>query len=154
MVAGAACAGRVAASLTAVGTRAALGVQGAGIALAAAWLVLPFGVLAFFTAGAGHGLKSALLRTLIQRRVAAASHGSAWAAYNAGRNTAELVALAGSGLLISAVGARVALLVAGLVPVAIALAALQRVVIAQRAGREQPQPQPAERMALATSSSR
>jgi hypothetical protein len=154
MVAGAACAGRVAASLTAVGTLAALAVQGAGIALAAAWLVLPFGLLAFFTAGAGHGCKSALLRTLIQRRVAAASHGSAWAAYNAGRNTAELVALGGSGLLISALGARVALLVAGLVPVVIALAALQRVVLAQRPGREEPQPQPTGRMALATSSSR
>jgi len=152
MVAGAACAGRVAASVTAVGTLAALAVQGAGIALAAVWIVLPFGLLAFFTAGAGHGLKSALLRTLIQRRVAAASHGSAWAAYNAGRNTAELVALAGGGLLISAAGARVALLVAGLVPVVIALAAAQRVRAAQRATQAPPVPQPPDRTALATSS--
>ena len=152
MVAGGACAGRVAASVTAVGTLAALAVQGAGIALAAVWIVLPFGLLAFFTGGAGHGLKNALLRTLIQRRVAAASHGSAWAAYNAGRNTAELVALGGGGLLIAAVGARVALLVAGIVPVVIALAALQRVAVAQRSAGEEPVPQPAERMALATSS--
>lgn len=154
MVAGGACAGRVAVPVAAVGTLAALAVQGAGIALAAVWLVLPFGLFAFFTGGAGHGLKNALLRTLIQRRVAAASHGSAWAAYNAGRNTAELVALAGAGLLIAAVGPRAALLVAGTVPVLIALAALQRVAVAQRSGRERPEPQPAARMALATSSSR
>lgn len=154
MVAGGACAGRVAASVTAVGTLAALAIQGAGIALAAVWIVLPFGLLAFFAGGAGHGLKNALLRTLIQRRVPAASHGSAWAAYNAGRNTAELLALAGSGLLIAAVGPRLALLVAGAVPVLIALVALQRVAAAQRPGRGQPQPPPAERLAFATSSSR
>ena len=144
MVAGGACAGRVAASVTAVGTLAALAVQGAGIALAAVWIVLPFGLLAFFTGGAGHGLKNALLRTLIQRRVAAASHGSAWAAYNAGRNTAELAALAASGLLVAAVGPRGALLIAGIVPVVIALAAWQRVAVAQRSGRREPEPQSAD----------
>jgi MFS family permease len=143
MVAGGAGAGRVAAPVTAAGTLAALALQGAGIALAAVWLVLPFGLFAFFAGGAGHGLKNALLRTLIQRRVAAAAHGSAWAAYNAGRNTAELLALAGAGLLIAAVGPRVALLVAGVVPVVIALAALQRLHRVQAARRAAPAPQAA-----------
>lgn len=155
MVAGGACAGRVAASVTAVGTLAALAVQGAGIALAAAWIVLPFGLLAFFTGGAGHGLKNALLRTLIQRRVRATSHGSAWAAYNAGRNAAELVALAAGGLVVSAVGPRAALLVAGIVPVVIALAALQRLHRVQASRREAPAPQAtSDRASLAASGAR
>lgn len=155
MVAGGACAGRVAASLTAVGTLAALAVQGAGIALAAVWIVLPCGLLAFFTGGAGHGLKNALLRTLIQRRVRAASHGSAWAAYNAGRNAAELVALAAGGLIVSAVGPRAALLVAGLSAVAIALAALHRLRRVQAARRGAPAPQAtSDRGSLAASVAR
>jgi len=47
--------------------------------------------------------------------------------YNAGRNSAELTALTAGGPLVSAIGIRAALLVAGLVPLAIALAGLRAV---------------------------
>jgi MFS family permease len=52
--------------------------------------------------------------------------GRAWAAYSAGRNAAELVALVGGGLLVAAIGARWTLLAAGALPVAAAAIALAR----------------------------
>ena len=68
-------------------------------------------------------LKNVLLRTLIHERVPEALRGRAFAAYNAARNGAELGALALGGLVVGAIGARVALLASGLGPALIGLAA-------------------------------
>jgi MFS family permease len=105
---------------------AAMALQGAGLALPTLWLVLPFALAAYLVGGVGHGTKNVVVRTLIHTRVPEELRGRAWAAYSAGRNGAELVALVGGGLLVSALGARWTLLLAGALPVAAALAALAR----------------------------
>ncbi|HEX7298849.1 MAG TPA: MFS transporter [Solirubrobacteraceae bacterium] len=105
---------------------AAMALQGAGLALPTLWLVLPFALVAYLAGGIGHGTKNVVVRTLIHTRVPDALRGRAWAAYSAGRNGAELVALVGGGLLVSALGARWTLLLAGALPVVAALVALAR----------------------------
>jgi MFS family permease len=105
----------------------AMAVQGAGLALPTLWLVLPFALAAYLVGGVGHGTKNVVMRTLIHTRVPDELRGRAWAAYSAGRNGAELVALVGGGLLVAALGARWTLLLAGALPVvAAAYAALRR----------------------------
>jgi MFS family permease len=123
---------RVPAALAATAALVAIAVQGAGLALPTLWLALGFALAAYAVGGAGQGLKNVLVRTLIHERVPERLHGRAYAAYNALRNGAELVALAGGGLLVSAVGARLTLLLAGAIPVLAALAGL--------AARRAPQP--------------
>ena len=86
----------------------------------------PFALGAYLAGGVGHGTKNVLVRTLIHARVPDELRGRAWAAYSAGRNGAELVALVGGGLLVSAIGARWTLLAAGALPVAAAAIALAR----------------------------
>ena len=71
----------------------ALGVPGFGIAAQTVWAVLPAALAGYLVGGVGHGLKNALVRTVIAERVANAAHGRAFAAYNAARNAAELGAL-------------------------------------------------------------
>lgn len=102
----------------------ALAVQGAGMAGQTVWAVVPAAVAGYLVGGVGHGVKNTLVRTVMQRRVPAAVHGRAFAAYSAARNTAELAATALAGVLVAAVGARAALAIAGLVPIAAALAGL------------------------------
>jgi MFS family permease len=104
----------------------AMALQGAGLALPTLWLVLPFALVAYLAGGVGHGTKNVVVRTLIHSTVPEELRGRAWAAYSAGRNAAELVALVGGGLLVAAVGARWTLLMAGALPVAAAGAALAR----------------------------
>ena len=96
---------------------AAMAVQGAGLALPTLWLVLPFALAAYLIGGVGHGTKNVVVRTLIHTRVPDELSGRAWAAYSAGRNGAELVALVSGGLLVAALGARWTLLLAGALPV-------------------------------------
>jgi MFS family permease len=115
---------RVPAAVAATAALAAIAVQGAGLALPTLWLVLGFALVAYVVGGAGQGLKNVLIRTLIHERVPEHLHGRAYAAYNAARNGAELVALAGGGILVSAIGARWTLLLAGAIPVLAASAAL------------------------------
>jgi MFS family permease len=117
-------AGRVPAPMIAVCALLALTAQGAGVAAQTAWAVLPSALAGYFVGGVGHGVKNTLMRTLIQRRVAESAHGRAFAAYSAARNSAELGALAAGGVLVSAIGPRPALLVAGLGPVVAGLAGL------------------------------
>jgi hypothetical protein len=74
--------------------------------------------------GLAHGLKNVLIRTVIQERVPERLHGRAFAAYNGLRNTAELGALGAGGVLVTALGAQVALLGAGLGCVAAGLLGL------------------------------
>ena len=78
-----------------------MALQGAGLALPTLWLVLPFALGAYLAGGVGHGTKNVLVRTLIHARVPDELRGRAWAAYSAGRNGAELIALVGGGLLVA-----------------------------------------------------
>ena len=99
----------------------ALGVQGAGMASQTVWAVIPAAFAGYAIGGVGHGLKNTLVRTVLHRRVPERLHGRAFAAYNAARNTAELAAVGAGGVLVSAVGPRPALLIAGLGPVVAAI---------------------------------
>ena len=102
----------------------ALGVQGFGMAAQTAWAILPAALAGYLVGGVGHGLKNALVRTVIAQRVANAAHGRAFGAYNAARNAAELGALGAGGAIVGAVGARDALLIAGAGPMIAALLGL------------------------------
>jgi MFS family permease len=111
-------------------TRIALGVllatliQGAGLGLPTALLVPAFAGAMWFIGGVGHGTKNTLARTLIQERVPDRLHGRAFAAYNAMRNGAELVALAIGGVLVTLIGGRATLAIAGGASVLVALGGL------------------------------
>ena len=125
MVAGATgLARRVPRSVMAAGALLALAVQGAGMAFQTVWPVVPVAMAGYLVGGLGHGVKNTLMRTVIQLRVPERMHGRAFAAYNAARNTAELGALGAGGLMVTAIGPRPALLVAGLGPVIAGLAGL------------------------------
>ena len=128
-------ASRVPAAAYATGALAAMALQGAGLALPTLWLVLPFALGAYLAGGVGHGTKNVLVRTLIHARVPDELRGRAWAAYSAGRNGAELIALVGGGLLVAAIGARWTLLLAGALPMLAAAVALARAQAARRRAR-------------------
>ena len=125
-------ASRVPAAAYATAALGAMALQGAGLALPTLWLVLPFALGAYLAGGIGHGTKNVVVRTLIHARVPDELRGRAWAAYSAGRNAAELVALLGGGLLVAAIGARWTLLAAGALPVLAAAVALARAQAARR----------------------
>ena len=125
-------ASRVPAGAYATAALGAMALQGAGLALPTLWLVLPFALGAYLAGGIGHGTKNVVVRTLIHARVPDELRGRAWAAYSAGRNAAELVALVGGGLLVAAIGARWTLLAAGALPVFAAAVALARAQAARR----------------------
>lgn len=115
----------------------ALAVQGAGMAGQTVWAVVPAAIAGYLIGGVGHGVKNTLVRTVVQRRVPPAVHGRAFAAYNAARNAAELLATALAGVLVAAVGARGALAIAGIVPIVAATIGLVALRAAPH-GREQP----------------
>jgi predicted MFS family arabinose efflux permease len=117
-------ASRVPAAAYATAALGAMALQGAGLALPTLWLVLPFAPGAYLVGGIGHGTKNVVVRTLIHARVPDELRGRARAAYSAGRNAAELVALVGGGLLVAAIDARWTLLAAGALPVLAASVAL------------------------------
>jgi MFS family permease len=123
---------RVPAARYATAALAAMALQGAGLALPTLWLVLPLALGAYLAGGTGHGTKNVVVRTLIHSRVPEELRGRAWAAYSAGRNAAELVALVGGGLLVGAIGARWTLLAAGVLPIVAAAVALARAQAARR----------------------
>jgi MFS family permease len=125
MVCGAAAvARRVPAGMVAAGALLALAVQGAGIAGQTLVAILPLAFAGFLLGGVGHGVKNVLLRVLITTRVSDALHGRAFAAYNAARNTAELAAVGAGGVLVTVIGPRAALVLAGLGAVLAAAAGL------------------------------
>ena len=115
---------RVGAGVLAVGALVAIAVQGAGLAGPALWLVPALAFAFFFVGGVAHGTKNVLVRTLIHERVPSSLHGRAFAAYNGLRNAAELVALVAGGLLVSTIGARWTMLLAGAIPMVAGLVAL------------------------------
>ena len=104
---------RIAVHSVATVTLLAAILQGLAKFTAPFWRVFPFMIVCWVVGGAGHGLKNTGFRTLIHERVAADHHGRAFAAFNGLRNTAELVALAGGGVLVTTLGARGTLWIAG-----------------------------------------
>lgn len=115
---------RIGSGALAVGALGAIVVQGFGLAAPAVLLVPTLAFAFFFVGGVAHGTKNVLIRTLIHERVPGSLHGRAFAAYNGLRNAAELVALVAGGVLVTAVGARWTMLLAGTVPMAAGLVAL------------------------------
>lgn len=115
---------RVRRASLALGALVAIVVQSAGLAVPTLWLVLAFAIGFYFVGGVAHGTKNVLIRTLIHERVPDRLRGRTFAAYNGVRNGAELVALLGGGVLVSTIGARWTLLLAGAVPAAVGLLAL------------------------------
>jgi Na+/melibiose symporter-like transporter len=115
---------RIPVRLVAAAALVALAVQGAGMGVQAAAAILPLAFAGYLVGGVGHGVKNVLLRVLIAVRMPEAVHGRAFAAYNAARSTAELGAVAAGGVLVSALGPRAAIVVAGLGPIVAALAGL------------------------------
>ena len=125
---------RVRAEAVAVVTLIGAAVQGAAKFVAPFWQLYVVMLVAWVIGGAGHGVKNTGFRTLIHQRVDARSHGRAFAAFNGLRNTAELAALAGGAVLVSTIGGRGTLWVAGGISALAALAGLT--VLAGR--RDQP----------------
>jgi MFS family permease len=115
---------RVATGMLAFGALVAIVVQGFGLAAPTLWLVPAFAFALYLIGGLAHGTKNVLVRTLIHERVPASLHGRAYAAYNALRNGAELVALVGGGILVAAIGARWTLLLAGAMPMVAGIVAI------------------------------
>jgi MFS family permease len=125
MAAGAAgLAQRVRRTHLAAGALTAVVFQGLGVAGGALAATVWIALIGFSLGGVAHGVKNVLLRTLIHERTPEALRGRAFAAYNGARNAAELAALVLGGIAVTALGARPALLVAGLGPAAIGLACL------------------------------
>lgn len=115
---------RIPVRLAAPAALAALAVQGFGMGAQTAAAVLPLAFAGYLVGGVGHGVKNVLLRVLLTVRVPEAVHGRAFAAYNAARSSAELGAVAAGGVLVSALGPRAALLIAGVGPILAAAAGL------------------------------
>jgi Major Facilitator Superfamily len=138
---------RVAAGATATGALAAVAIQGAALALPAAFLGLGFFLACMFLGGLAHGVKNVMFRSLIHLRVPDSLHGRAFAAYNGIRNSAELVAFAAGGLLIAGLGARGTVAYAGGLAAIVGLAGLiassarLHAVIDERRERRLPHPQ-------------
>jgi MFS family permease len=124
MVAGAAVAGRLRGFDLAAAALFAIALQGAGIAGPAVWLGIAVAAVGFVVGGSAHGAKNVFVRTLMQERVPVRLHGRAYAAYNGLRNGAELVALAAGGILVTQVGARGTMFLAGAVPAAVGVICL------------------------------
>jgi len=74
-----------------------------------------------------------LLRTLVHERAPEALRGRVFAAYNGARNGAELAALLLGGLVVTAFGARAALLAAGVGPAALGALCLLLLTMRRRA---------------------
>src|SRR5215217_2589230 len=133
---------RVPAHVLAPGALVAVACQGAGIALPALVVAVPLAGAGYLAGGLAHGTKNVIVRTLIHERAPAHLRGRAYAAYNGLRNGAEIVAMSCGGILIATIGARWTLLLAGGLPVLVALVAL-----AARAAAARLEPLPAAALA-------
>jgi MFS family permease len=123
---------RVGRAHLAAGGLAAIVLQGLGIAGGALATVVWTALIGFSLGGVAHGVKNVLLRTLIHERAPEELRGRAFAAYNGARNGAELGALVLGGITVGALGARDALLLAGLGPAAIGAACLLLLITRRR----------------------
>jgi MFS family permease len=123
---------RVGRAQLAAGALVALVLQGLGIVGGALSPLLWMALIGFSLGGVAHGVKNVLLRTLIHERAPDALRGRAFAAYNGARNGAELGALVLGGIAVAALGARGALLVAGVGPALVGAACLLLLVKRRR----------------------
>ncbi len=117
----------------AAGGLAPVVLQGFGITGAALSPVLWLALLGLVFGGVAHGVKNVLVRTLIHERAPEALRGRAFAAYNGARDGAELGAVVLGGIVVGALGARSALLIAGLGPAAIGATCLLLLLHRRRA---------------------
>jgi MFS family permease len=131
---------RVRTERLAVAAIAAIAVQGLWLGLPTLLLSVPFAACAYVLGGVAHGAKNVFVRTLLHERIAPAAHGRAAAAYNALRNGAEMIALVGGGVLVTALGARTTIGLSGGIPILIALAGL--LVLTRPRTRAVPLPEP------------
>jgi MFS family permease len=125
---------RIPAGAIAMATLLGAAVQGLAKFVAPFWQLYVVMLVAWCIGGMGHGVKNAGFRTLIHQRVESDQHGRAFAAFNGLRNTAELAALGGGAVLVSTIGGRGTLWVAGGISAAAALVG----VFALGARRDQP----------------
>jgi MFS family permease len=88
-------------------------IGGVAVAVAAAVAGLWVAVAMFAVGGMANGLQNVAMRTLMHRRVPDALRGRVYAAYSALMSAAQIVALGLGGVLVTWVGARGALLLAG-----------------------------------------
>jgi MFS family permease len=124
---------RIGRAQLAAGALIAIVLQGCGIVAGALSAVVWAALIGFSFGGVAHGVKNVLLRTLIHERAPDAIRGRAFAAYNGARNGAELAALVLGGLVVGALGARAALLIAGVGPALIGAACLVLLLKRRRA---------------------
>jgi MFS family permease len=117
----------------AAGALVAVVAQGLGIAGGAVCAVVWTALIGFTFGGVAHGIKNVMLRTLIHERTPEALRGRVFAAYNGARNGAELGALLLGGIVVGTLGARVALLAAGLGPAAIGAGCVLLLITRRRA---------------------
>ena len=133
---------RIPRSALAAGAFLAVAVQGLGKAVPPFVLVYAVMLAGYLVGGIGHGVKNVAFRTLIHETVPPAAHGRAFAAYNGLRNGAELAALVAGGVLVTAVGPRGTLWLAGGVSALAGLAGLLLLRRRPRPGRA-PEAEPA-----------
>jgi MFS family permease len=115
---------RIPVAMIASATLAGAAVQGLAKFVAPFWQLYTVMLVCWTIGGAGHGLKNTGFRTLIHQRVEPERHGRAFAAFNGLRNTAELAALAGGAVLVSTLGGRGTLWIAGGVSAVAAVAGI------------------------------
>jgi MFS family permease len=115
---------RVPVAMIASATLAGAAVQGLAKFVAPFWQLYAVMLVCWTIGGAGHGVKNTGFRTLIHQRVEPDRHGRAFAAFNGLRNTAELAALAGGAVLVSTLGGRGTLWIAGGVSAVAAVAGI------------------------------
>ena len=115
---------RIPVALVGWATLAGAAVQGLAKFVAPFWQLYAVMLVCWTIGGAGHGVKNAGFRTLIHQRVEPDKHGRAFAAFNGLRNGAELAALAGGAVLVSTLGGRGTLWIAGGVSAVAALTGL------------------------------
>jgi hypothetical protein len=125
--------GRIPMAAVATATLVGAAVQGLAKFAAPFWQLYAVMLVAWTIGGMGHGVKNTGFRTLIHQRVDPAQHGRAFAAFNGLRNTAELAALAGGAVLVSTVGGRGTLWIAGGISAVAAIAGV--VALASRGGQ-------------------
>ena len=101
-----------------------IGLQGVGIGLPTIFLAVGFAAAMWVVGGIAHGTKNVLVRTLIQERVPDAGTVAPSPLTTGCETVPSCSALAGGGVLVSAIGARETLLLAGGLPLLAALAGL------------------------------
>jgi MFS family permease len=99
-------------------------IGGTAVLVAAGAAIYPLAVAMFFVGGAANGLELVAMRSLLHHRVPDHLRGRAFAAYYGVVQGAQIVALAASGGLVEALGARGTMMLAGAGTAAVAVLGL------------------------------